>query len=85
MYLQRHGLCCLILVQHKLDGGDDDEMAFAHGASWVGAHVTAIVTCDSAKSSNSTANVATLTAMYDVVVILNLNQVWLFLFLSVLR
>lgn len=57
-------------MQQSLDGGADDEMALAHGASWLGAHVTAIVTCDWAKTNSSSA--AAHTAMYDVAVMFHL-------------
>lgn len=72
MYLQRHGLCCLILVQHSFDGGLDDEMALAHGASCVGTHVTAMVTCDWAKNTRSSD--AAQTAMYDIAGMIQLNK-----------
>ncbi|KAL4578857.1 hypothetical protein LXL04_014988 [Taraxacum kok-saghyz] len=55
MYVQRHGLCCFILVQHSLEGDADDEMAAAHGASWVGLQVTATPTSDWAKTMTSNA------------------------------
>lgn len=62
MYLQRHGFCSFNLLQHSLDGGDEDEKADAHGASWVGAHVTAIETCDSANTRST--SVATHSAIF---------------------
>lgn len=52
-YWQRQGFCSLILVQHSLDGGVDDTIELAHELSSVGLHVTAIVICASARSSNS--------------------------------
>ncbi|GJR43671.1 aspartic proteinase-like protein 2 [Tanacetum coccineum] len=64
----RHGLCCLILVQHSFDCGFDDEMALAHGASCVGSHVTAMVTCD--WTNNTRSRDVAHTAMYDVVVMI---------------
>ncbi|KAD7117381.1 hypothetical protein E3N88_04649 [Mikania micrantha] len=38
-----------ILLKHRFDGGDADEMAAAHGASCIAWHVTATVSCDPAK------------------------------------
>lgn len=40
MYPQRHGFCSLSFPQHTCDGGEDDVIAAAHGASSVGEHVT---------------------------------------------
>lgn len=49
MYWHKHDFCSLIFVQHCCDGGDDDDIAAAHGASWVTWHVTAIAACEPAK------------------------------------
>lgn len=42
MYLQRQGLCSLILEQHSEEGGTEDVIALTQELSCTGLHVTAI-------------------------------------------
>lgn len=58
-------------MQHSFDGGDDEVMALAQGASSVGLHVTATETCVSAKSSTST---TAHTAIYDAFIVTHSNE-----------
>ncbi|PWA51735.1 alcohol dehydrogenase 7 [Artemisia annua] len=54
MYWHKHGCCSIIFVQHNCEGGDEaDDIAPAHGASSVGTHVTAVVTCDPTNNINT--------------------------------
>ncbi|GKA15535.1 hypothetical protein Tco_0695282 [Tanacetum coccineum] len=47
MYWHKHGFCSIIFAQHNCEGSNEaDDIAPAHGASSVGTHVTAVVTCD---------------------------------------
>lgn len=77
-YWQRQGFCSLILLQHNLDGGDEDVIAVTHALSCVGLHVTAPTdeTCASARSSTTRAH----NAMYDAFIF-----VFVFQFLCVYR
>lgn len=54
-YPQRHGLCCLSLLQHVFDGGDPPVIADKHGLSATGLQVAASATGVLERSTVATA------------------------------
>lgn len=62
-YLQRQGLCSFSLPQHMAEGGLEDVIAVAHGASSSGLQVTAAVHTwlpPKTRTKATTHNIATL-------------------------
>lgn len=73
-YWQRQGFCCLILVQHIVDGGVEEVIAPAQGLSSVGLHVTAIETSALPNSTTTTRYNAIAMYEYDAFIFTQLSQ-----------